>query len=194
MFNVIPCTYELTRREFPDYANELFPASIPEGFTDSSWRNDTCPKVSADHGELRVSIWFEMEAPESREYEGAARYTVTLEYMPAGVDSLTLLETEDWVEVLALFDVTDFAARIARPITDHGGLYLFIRTLMKHGAMFHFEDSPDSILWTPGGPVKPEHYAALSARVAEAYALTGWTRDVCPIGMALDMEGARADD
>lgn len=192
MSNVTPCTYELARREFPDYANELFPAAIPEGFTDSSWRNDTCPSVSAEFGESRLRIWFEMEAPESREYEGAARYTVTFEYMPAGVDSVTMLETEDWGDVLALFANSDFAAAIARPIANHGDAALFIRALIKHNALFHFEDSPESIFWgAPGCAVKPEHFPALSARVRESYALT-WRGGECPIGLALDMTVAAA--
>lgn len=191
----VPCTYELARREFPDYAGELFPASIPAGAVESSWHNDTCPSVSLDHGDsLRVRIWFEMETRESREFPDVARYTVSFEYMEAGIDHITVLETEDWAEVLAWFDVSDFADAIARPIKNHADLYRFIRAVIWHDCMWHFEDSPDSICWGDSCPVKPEHYAALSARVREAYALKGWTPYVCPIGMALDMEGRPADD
>lgn len=185
----VPCTYELARREFPAYADEMFPASIPAGFEDSSWHNDLSPSVSADFGGIRVRIWFETEAPESRGWEGAGRYIVTFENMAAGVDCETMLETEEWAEVLALLDVTDFAAAIARPITTHGGHFLFCRALAWHDAGFHFEDSPDSILWDQGGPVTPDHYAALSARVAEAIALPGWTRDYCPISAFMEVEG-----
>lgn len=189
----VPCTYELARREFPNYAGELFPASIPAGAVESSWRNDTCPSVSLEHGDsLRVRIWFEMEARESREFPECGRYVVTFENMEAGVDHITILETEDWAEVLAWFDVSNFADAIARPIKTHADLYRFIRALLWHGALWHFEDSPESVCWNPGGVVTPEHFATLSARIREAYALKGWTRDVCPIGMALDMGGRDA--
>lgn len=186
--------FELALREFghQGYTRADLPETIPEGLTDQSWHNDTCPNVGAVYGDhIRVAAWIEPEDRAKREFPEAPRYAVTLEYQTQNVGGFrydTVLESESWADVLAWFDVSDFGDAIARPITTHAGLFRFIRALIAHKAMFHFEDSPESIVWAePGNPVKPEHFAALSARVAEAYALNGWGRDFCPIGWALDM-------
>lgn len=193
MLKLIPATFEHALKMFPDYTREMFPDSVPEGFPDNSWCNDTCPSIGAMFGDsLAIQVWFEMPEPARREWEGAGRYAITLSHMAANVDTETVLETEEWADVLAWFDVSDFDSVISTPIVSHGGLFRFIRCLIAHKALFHFEDSPESIIWETG-PVTPEHFPALAARVAEAYGLKGWHRDCCPIGMALDMGATEAE-
>jgi len=187
--------FELAMREFgwQGYTRADLPDTIPEGLTDQSWHNDTCPSVGASYGDsIRVAAWIDLEDPARRDFPEGARYSVTFEHGAAGLDFMTVMQSESWLDVLAWFDVSDFNDAIARPIATHADLWRFIRALIAHNALFHFEDSPESIVWL-SSVVKPEHLPELADRVAEAYALPGWSRSVCPIGMALDMIGIHND-
>lgn len=80
------------RTEFPDFPEADFPA-LPEGFVDSSWKNDATPSMWMESVDLRIFI--EYADPAKREFpENEYRYFVLLGEAEA-------LTTNDWAEVLA---------------------------------------------------------------------------------------------
>jgi hypothetical protein len=83
------------RTEFPDFDPSTMPA-IPADWEDTSWANDTCPTFMNEALGLFLSVDFADEA--LREFEGGKRF-----YLSAYADGIgdTLLETDDWAEVLA---------------------------------------------------------------------------------------------
>lgn len=46
------------RTEFPDYDDDLY---CPDGWTDQSWHNDTCPhiqkRIDTIETEIEVNVW-----------------------------------------------------------------------------------------------------------------------------------------
>lgn len=91
------------QEEFPDFKPEDLP-EIPGGFTDESWRNDACPCFI--NVELRLILFVDFKEVSQREFEAGPRFIV----MPSDHegcfigDGSTLLETDDWDEVLRLVD------------------------------------------------------------------------------------------
>lgn len=85
--------------EFPDYPLADMP-TMPAGFVDTSWHNDTCP--SFHNAALRLTIWIDYVDVEKREFpENEGRFSIvrtdedgaTIE----GVDE----PTDDWSVILA---------------------------------------------------------------------------------------------
>ena len=69
------------KKEFYDYDGELF---MPDGkgWSDSSWHNDVCPKVTKfiDKKEtLEVIIWQNYVNPDLREVDWGTRYSFVIE-------------------------------------------------------------------------------------------------------------------
>jgi hypothetical protein len=88
------------REAFPDYPEADFPAELPEGFTDSSWKNDACPSIESNSMLLR--IWIDYADTARREHQNGQRYIVLgLE----DDDGHPLLETDSWQEVLERIDM-----------------------------------------------------------------------------------------
>jgi hypothetical protein len=58
--------------EFPHYDDTL---SLPEGWTDTSWHNDTCPSFERVYGDVTFRLWCDFKDPEQREVTGR-RFTV----------------------------------------------------------------------------------------------------------------------
>lgn len=88
---------------FPDFPASDLPA-IPAAWLDTSWHNDACPSfevISAGPGDAtapfgRIRVWVNYAASDRREFTGQPRFAVAAE----GVDSLDLLQTDDWQSVL----------------------------------------------------------------------------------------------
>ena len=84
--------------QFPDYPIASLPALWD--WEDVSWHNDTCP--SFRKGDLLV--WVDWPDPREREdFDGRRFILCRLDAdgcLP--VDNATILETDDWAEVLAL--------------------------------------------------------------------------------------------
>ena len=59
-------------REFPDYPADSLP-TIPAGFVDRSWRNETLP--SFIHEESGVVLWCDYPNPLQREWPDAPRFS-----------------------------------------------------------------------------------------------------------------------
>lgn len=81
--------------EFPAFANDSACAAMAarsEGWEDTSWHNDACPSFTCDV----FVLWIEHPDPAMREFN-SARFTMVCE-------DETMLETEDWADVLAFMD------------------------------------------------------------------------------------------
>jgi hypothetical protein len=88
------------RSEFPDYPFETLP-SLWE-WADVSWHNDTCPSFKRGF----QLVWTDYPDPREREDFGGRRF-ILCRLDDEGclpVDGATLIETDDWAEVLALLD------------------------------------------------------------------------------------------
>jgi hypothetical protein len=79
---------------FPDYPAAAMPA-LPDGWTDVSWRHDTCPCYARASG--NVVIWIDYPDVDDREFANTKRFRVVAYDDPDHVD-----ETDDWAEALAI--------------------------------------------------------------------------------------------
>jgi len=77
---------------FPDYPAAAMPA-LPDGWTDVSWRHDTCPCYARASG--NVVIWIDYPDVDDREFANTKRFRVV-----AYDDHVD--ETDDWEEALAI--------------------------------------------------------------------------------------------
>ncbi|TYL70957.1 hypothetical protein [Bradyrhizobium cytisi] len=59
------------RTEFPDFPAADMP-TMPRGFEDSSWHNDSCPSFTSE--ELGLRIWIDYADPAQREHDGGSRF------------------------------------------------------------------------------------------------------------------------
>jgi hypothetical protein len=87
----------LFEEEFPDFDPTTMP-SIPAGWTDQSWHNDSCPSFNTGKG---VSVFVDYADVSLREVQDDyPRFSVMCE---SGRDDIPveLLSTNDWDEVLA---------------------------------------------------------------------------------------------
>jgi hypothetical protein len=88
------------QQEFPEYDPATMPA-LPEGWLDTSWRNDACP--SYQNEALRLQVWIDFEKPEDRAYGDEIKrfglYNITEDGCIE--DDTAIIATDDWEEVLA---------------------------------------------------------------------------------------------
>lgn len=90
------------RTEFPDFPAADMPV-IPETFTDTSWHNDVCPSLISET--LKLLVFVDYSDLSKREMSEGARFTVCDRDDGDNVPFTdTLLQTDDWSEVLALVD------------------------------------------------------------------------------------------
>ena len=78
--------------QFPTFPLDAFPA-IPDGFEDTSWRNDACPCVEG----RGFIVWIDWPDIAEREC-GGLRFTVT---RLADEWQAVAFESDDWAPVLA---------------------------------------------------------------------------------------------
>jgi hypothetical protein len=76
------------RTEFPDYPAADMP-TMPEGFTDQSWHNDTCPCWA--RGDL--VIWCDYVDTAKREWDDGPRFVVARLHD-------VLFTSDDWADVI----------------------------------------------------------------------------------------------
>jgi hypothetical protein len=89
------------RTQFPDYPESDMPQDIPQGLTDSSWRNDTCPSFTVWENDESPAfnwcrLWVDYADPDQRELKPIARFQLTLWDDNSKIDPVTLLESDDW--------------------------------------------------------------------------------------------------
>lgn len=75
------------------------------------------------------------------------------------------------------------------PLTNRGEAMLFIRSLQEADMMFHFEDSPETIINGITGQrlFTDEEAVQVRARMEELYSFD-WSDYECPIGYALSID------
>lgn len=91
--------------EFPDFNPPDMP-TIPEGFEDTSWRNDSAPSFT--NKTLRLRLFVDFADRNQREIPESERFSVSEELDDATGD--VLLATDDWAEIVAFVE-----ARLAKP-------------------------------------------------------------------------------
>lgn len=82
--------------EFPDFDPATMPA-IPEGFADISWHNDACPAFH--HQTVGLVLFVDYADKASREFAESCRFQLCA-CDADGAPEETLLESEDWAEVV----------------------------------------------------------------------------------------------
>ena len=88
--------------EFPDYPVAAFPV-MPDGFEDSSWRNDACPSITNEAARLHVFVDYPDE--NDREAPGMKRFAVNeLDVDGCLINADPILSTDDWADVLLLIE------------------------------------------------------------------------------------------
>ena len=70
-------------------------------FVDTSWHNDACPSITSDA--LGLHIWIDYADKSVREFEDGLRFIVARQDDGVVIDE-TILETDDWDEVLAVIE------------------------------------------------------------------------------------------
>lgn len=87
--------FPLMKSQFPTFDQSTLPAILPEGFIDSSYRNDLCPSIMDEARQLQVFIDF--ADPVDRELSSIPRYTLV---SSEGGASKELCASEIWGDVL----------------------------------------------------------------------------------------------
>lgn len=93
------------RTEFPDYDDELY---CPDGWTDQSWHNDTCPhiqkRIDTIETEIEVNVWQDYKDEALRELESSKRYLFTIKANGFNVFSY---ETDALTKIMELMEHVD---------------------------------------------------------------------------------------
>lgn len=112
---------------FPDYPAADMP-TLPEGFEDTSWRNDAMPSYSNPH----FQIWIDYVDPALREFEGKyPRFNVSP--MRDGIEITgDSIQTDSWDEVLEFLE----EQRVAR-LMSAGGYYILTDDSDKRATAYH---------------------------------------------------------
>lgn len=94
---------------FPDF--DAMPAIPATGWTDCSYRNDSCPSFEVmtgfddtDSNYLRAVVWIDYEDAAAREFQSGKRFSVCY-YEATEENPFTGLETDSWSEVLAYVQI-----------------------------------------------------------------------------------------
>jgi hypothetical protein len=72
--------------------------TLPEGFTDQSYRNDVCPHF--DNDALRIAVWIDYPDKAEREYPDVKRFTVHGIDAEGSAIGEMLFESDVWTDVL----------------------------------------------------------------------------------------------
>lgn len=92
------------RTEFPDYDDELY---CPDGWTDQSWHNDTCPhiqkRIDTIETEIEVNVWQDYKDENKREIL-VKRYLFTIK--ANGFDVFSY-ETDALTKIMELMEHVD---------------------------------------------------------------------------------------
>jgi len=96
-----PETEPRWKQAFPDYGDLDF--EVPEGFEDTSWRNETCPCFMS--AELDVALYADYRDPSAREVPGGKRFVLmeTVDGQYASTDNV-LAVADGFDEILAAID------------------------------------------------------------------------------------------
>ena len=89
--------------QFPNYDDSI---NMPEGWIDTSWRNDTCPSFEKDFGNTTYKIFCDYKDSEKREVGGSQFHVCYYTKQDDSLESLkeceTLQEALDFVSEVAV--------------------------------------------------------------------------------------------
>ncbi|HJP68162.1 MAG TPA: hypothetical protein VJ846_04600 [Sphingomicrobium sp.] len=92
--------YQLLQAAFPRYDVGTLPA-LPQGFVDTSWRNDACPSFTNEV--RRVQVFVDYADPMERECGPEAR-RFSLFTLDEHGDTTYICNTNEWSDMLALIE------------------------------------------------------------------------------------------
>jgi hypothetical protein len=84
--------------EFPDYDDTL---TLPEGWQDISWHNDSCPSFERKFGDVNYRIYCEYKDPKKRESLAELRFIV---YYEDAVNFECIAQAKTLAGALAIID------------------------------------------------------------------------------------------
>lgn len=91
------------RDEFPDYDPAKMP-TMPEGFEDCSWHNDTMPHFW--NKDMRLDIWVDHDEPAARDFIAADRFQVYATNEDGEfIGDEPIFQANDWDHVLRFIEV-----------------------------------------------------------------------------------------
>lgn len=77
-------------------------------------------------------------------------------------------------------------AALRAPVTNLDQAYAYIKGLIQAELMYHFDDGAADCL---SDALEPSEAKLVGQRVGEIYDLYDWGQDICPIGIALMLDG-----
>jgi hypothetical protein len=87
------------QEHFPDYPAGEFPA-LPQGFVDSTWRNDLSPSMT--NQALGLRIWCDYPSRDQREFSDSPRFILVHEQGDA--ISADIAQSESWEDILSALE------------------------------------------------------------------------------------------
>jgi hypothetical protein len=81
---------------FPDFDDNLsaYVAELPEGWSDNSWKHDTCPHLALPNG---IRLWIDYANPDKAEYTDERKAgTVRRFTLNTGLDEPDIFQTDVW--------------------------------------------------------------------------------------------------
>jgi hypothetical protein len=88
------------KTEFSSYDDEL---TLPAGWVDTSWHNDTCPSFEKIVGDTTIRLWCDFKDPDLREVGGNPRFTVCKHFPDEDIFEC-LGQSESMAGALAIID------------------------------------------------------------------------------------------
>ena len=93
--------------EFQDFDPATMPP-IPEGWQDISWHNDACPSFLVDTGVTGgLTVFVDYADDVDREIREGTRFCVLASIGMDGENDITILETDEWSDVLRLVEAVN---------------------------------------------------------------------------------------
>jgi len=174
-------------QKFPEFTRDELPP-MPDGFTDNSWHNDTCPcAIRPIGGAYYLVLWVEKKNPAEREYSCAKRYCLTVVTFHSNFAEV-VMESDSWADIVSALSPMTLDDTLTRPISSVFDVWRFCQGLHANNSMFHFDDSPETICDDESNEAlfTALQVTHVNERLNEAYALPYWNRESCPIGIALE--------
>ncbi len=98
--------------EFPEFIGEM--PAIPDGWQDSSWRNDTCPSFTLPAvAGVMVQVWIEREAAALRELPESARFHIHVYGCEHSEPLRVPYSGDDWADCVAVMEAERLANAFA---------------------------------------------------------------------------------
>lgn len=88
-------TLPLYRQAFPDF---VLGVTLPEGFEDTSWKDDACPSFTRTVGDYDIRLYINYTDPSRRECPDMSHFSAVVSHK-GDCDSVLEFCSDDWVEM-----------------------------------------------------------------------------------------------